>query len=124
MGTHGASVFILTAVDDVWVCKLRDPTTFYTGVLPSDILKHLQECCKGLHAIKTVNPPLIIQGYYADASSIPVYVNIIGDSHHKYLSTNLPLSNTTLLATSTKSVYSLQEYQDQSRKWECEPKDA
>ena len=57
MGTHGASVFILTAVDDVWVCKLRDPTTFYTGVLPSDILKHLQECCKGLHAIKTVNPP-------------------------------------------------------------------
>ena len=45
-GICGASAFILAIVDNVWVRKLCNPTTFYTDVLPSELLEHLEECCK------------------------------------------------------------------------------
>ena len=61
-GIRGAAAFILSIVDDVWVCKMRDTTTFYTDVLPSDFLTHLKEHCTGIYAIDSVDLPLIIQG--------------------------------------------------------------
>ena len=77
----------------------------------------------GLHAIDSVKLPLIIQVYYADALSMPVYLNILEDAQRKSLITDLSLSEATLLATETKSIFASQEYQDKSREWERDPKD-
>ena len=122
-GVRDAAAFILAVVYDMWVRKLRNPTTFYTEVLPSAFLKYLKEDFTGFRSIDDVNLPLIIQGYYADSSSMPVYVNMIKESQRKLLSTNIPFSSATLLVTATKSVFALQEYSDESCEWECDPKD-
>ena len=76
-GIYGASAFILAVIDDVWVCELRNPTKFYTNVLPSALLEHLKERCTGLHVINAIEVLLIIQGYYSDASIMPINVNIL-----------------------------------------------
>ena len=123
-GVHGASTFILAVVNNVWVYDLHNPTTFYTDVLPSALLEHLKERCTGLHTINTVNLPLIIQGYYTYASSMPLYINMLKDAQHKSQSTDLPLFDKTLLSTAKKSVFASQEYPEDSRKWEPDPKEA
>ena len=43
--------FILAAIEDTWVRKLREPITLYTAVSPSKQLSHLQALCGGLHAL-------------------------------------------------------------------------
>ena len=92
----------------MWVCELRNPTKFYTNVLPSALLEHLEERCTGLHAINAIEILLIIQGYYSDASIMPINVNILEDAQHKLQSTNQPLSDTTLLDTAIKAVFDSQ----------------
>ena len=109
-GIHGASAFTLAVVDPVWYEELSHPTTLYTNVLPATLLDHLEDCCTGLHAINAVDLPLIIQGYYANYLSIPVYINMLEDAQLKSKVTEPILSDATLLATSTKAVFSLQEY--------------
>ena len=59
---RGASAFILVVVDDVWIHKLRNHTIFYTDVLPSALIEHLEELCMVLYAIDTVDLLIIIQG--------------------------------------------------------------
>ena len=51
----------------MWVCELRDPTTFYNDFLPSALLIFFEERCTGLHAIDKFSLLPITQGYYADA---------------------------------------------------------
>ena len=51
------------------------------------------------------------------------YVNILEEAQIKSLSTDLPLSKSTIIATATKSVFASQEYTDQYREWECDLKD-
>ena len=96
--------FILTVVDNVWVSELHNPTMFYTDILPSALLTHPEVICSGLYAIDAYNLLFIIQGHYTDASSIPVYVNMLEDAQRKLLRTELPLSDVTLLDTTTKAV--------------------
>ena len=43
--------FILVVVEDTWVCKLCESVTFYTSVVSSELLYHLQTLCGGLHAL-------------------------------------------------------------------------
>ena len=40
-GVRAGSDFILAIVDDIWVHELRDPTPFYTNVLPSTLLQNV-----------------------------------------------------------------------------------
>ena len=37
-----ARYFILTVIEDTWVCELCDPVTLYTAVSSSILLSHLQ----------------------------------------------------------------------------------
>ena len=53
-----------------------------------------------------------------------IYVNMLKDAQRKLQITNLLLSDSTLLATATKYVFTSQEYPDDPRDWEREPKDA
>ena len=76
-GVRGASSFILVVVEPVWYRKLRHPTTLYTAFLPATLLGHLEDHCIGLHTIHAVDLPLIIQGYYANALSMPMYINML-----------------------------------------------
>ena len=87
---RGASAFILGVVDPVWYQDLRHPTTFYTAVLPATLFDRLKDRCTGLHAIDAINLPFIIQGYYADASSMPVYINMLEDSQKRSKSQTFP----------------------------------
>ena len=109
-GIRETSAFILSVVDKVFYKELKDSITFYTDILPSTLLNHLELNCLGLHAIDAVDLPIVIQGYYAEASSIPVYINMLEEVQHKSKSTPLPLSNAALLVTTTKAVLALQEY--------------
>ena len=120
-GIRETSAFILSVVDEVFYKELKDPITFYTDILPSTLLDHLELNCLGLHAIDAVDLPIVIQGYYADASSIPVYINMLEEAQRKSTSTPLPLSDATLLATATKAVMASQEYPDDTREWERLP---
>ena len=106
-GVSSVAAFILASVNDVWFRELRDPTTFYTNVLTFALLAHIEERCTELHAIGASDLPLIIQGYYADILSMPVYVNMLENAQRKSLSTDLPLSDATLLATATKADFAL-----------------
>ena len=124
IGVRGTATFILAAANNMWFRELRDPTTFYTDILPSALLAHIEENGTGLHVIDAVDLPLIIQGYYADASSMTVNINTIKDAQRKLLSTALPLSDATLLATETKAVFASKDYPGDSREWERDTKDA
>ena len=121
-GVHNASAFILAVVVKVWVRKLCDLTTFYTNVLPSALVEHYEERCTRIHAINAINLLLIIQVYYVDVSRMLFYFNMIEDAQSKFQTTDLPLSDATLFATTTKAVFALKEYPDGSREWECDSK--
>ena len=43
--------FILVVVNNIWVRKLRESVTFYTSIVPLELLYHLQKLCGGLHAL-------------------------------------------------------------------------
>ena len=121
-GVHGASTFILTVVDPFWYQELNHPTTFYTAILPTTLLNHLEDRCTGLNAIDASDLPMIIQGYYTDASRMPIYINMLEDTQRRSKTTDSPLYDATLPATATKTVLALQEYPDETRKWERKAK--
>ena len=80
MGVHGASAFILAVVNNVWVREIRDSITFYTNVPSSALPKYIGEFCLGLHSINAINLPIIVQGFYSNASSMHVYANMLKDA--------------------------------------------
>ena len=49
---------------------------------------------------------------------------MLEDAQRNSLSTNLPLSNVNLLTTAMKPIFTLQEYPDESCKWERKSQDA
>ena len=69
-----SSKFILAAVEDTWVRKLRDPDLLYTAIKPRDLLKHLQAMCVGLHATDVMNFQNEMQTYHEDMEGIPAYI--------------------------------------------------
>jgi len=51
-----------------------------------------------------VDLPVIIQGLYAEAPNLLVYINKLENAQHKSFSTPPPLSDATILAPTTKGV--------------------
>ena len=63
--------FIITVVEDTWICKLWEPVMFYTAVTPSEILARLQTLCGGLHALDVLALKNETKHFHLDMEGTP-----------------------------------------------------
>ena len=65
----------MEVVDKTWYKELKDLDTFYTNVSALQLLEHLTKLCAGLHAVDAVDIPTLMQTLFANAESIPQFMN-------------------------------------------------
>jgi hypothetical protein len=106
---RGVKVFIEAVVNNMWICNLRDPETFYSNVTALDIFNQLREPSGGLHTLDMVSLTIQMSKYYEGMPDIPEYIFLLKDAQRKAARVCLPipdqtltiLASTALLATGT-----------------------
>ena len=98
--------FILTVVEDTWVCELQETATFYTAMAPHELLDHLQTLCGGLHALDMLALKNEMQNYHLDMKGIPEYVNALEDAHKQSKRAGKPIKADKFLLIVTNAMLS------------------
>jgi hypothetical protein len=70
----GCKKLIHAAVEEVYINKLKDGTTFFHKVFARDIPKHLKKNSTGLHTLNIVALCLNMLLFYKKASSMPDFI--------------------------------------------------
>ena len=98
--------FILAVVGDTWLCKFREPVTFYTDMKPSELLNLLKTLCSSSHALDVLALQNEMQHYHLYMEGIPVNINMLKDSHKKSKRAGIPITAATLLVISINTILS------------------
>ena len=106
----GCHTFIIDAVKDTWIHKIRHRETMYANVTTKALMNHLQLRCGGLHVLNNVDLTSEMLTYYDDAAGVPKYTNMLEDNHKKGHQTELPLSDVTIVAIATRSILQYQAF--------------
>jgi hypothetical protein len=69
----GIKIFIEAVVNNMWICNLRNPETFYSKVIALAIFDHLHECSSGLHVLDMVSLTIQMSQYYGGMLSTSSY---------------------------------------------------
>jgi hypothetical protein len=94
---HGAKVFIEVVVNDMWICNLCNPETFYSNVTALAIFNHIRKRSSGLHSLDMVLLTMIqMSQYYKGTPDIPQYIFLLEDTQCKAARACLPITNQTL----------------------------
>jgi hypothetical protein len=93
---HGIKVFIKAAVQDTWICDLRDPETFYLNVTAFTLFNHLRKRSGGLHALDMASLTIQMSQYYEGMPDIPEYIFLLEDAQRKAARACLPVTDQTL----------------------------
>jgi thymidylate kinase len=82
---------ICTAVEEVYINKLKDGTTFFHKVFARDLLEHLKKNSTGLHALNIVVLRLDTLLLYKNAASMPDFILAMEEAQKKAKHTELPI---------------------------------
>jgi hypothetical protein len=93
---HGVKVFIEAIVNDMWICDLCNPETFYSNVTALTIFDHLCKHSGGLHALDMVSLTIQMSQYYEGMPDIPEYIFLLEDAQRKAARACLPVTNQNL----------------------------
>jgi hypothetical protein len=113
--------FVLGAVEEIRYRDLRDARSFYTNVMVSQLMAHLNTNCRGLYPSELVNLPTDMLGYYAAAEGIPEYINMLEEAQRKLAHASLPMSDDQLLAIALTAVLASKHFPFPTNKWEALP---
>jgi hypothetical protein len=80
---RGVKVFIVVIGNDMWICDLRDPKTFYSNVTALVIFNHLCKHFGGLHVLDMVLLTTQMNQYYKGMTDIPEYIFTLEDAQQK-----------------------------------------
>ena len=114
----GLMRFLATNFDESWNQELENTGIFYTNVLASKMMVHLQKRSGGWHAIDAVNIMSNMQQYLDKAARIPVYTNMMEKAQNKTAQAKLPISDDILVGIATKAILASDHFPRAADAWE------
>ncbi len=115
---HGVKVFIEAKVNDMWICNLRYPETFYSNVTALAIFNHLCERSGGLHAMDMVLLTIQMSQYYEHTLDILKYIFLLEDAQRKAARARLPVTNQTLTVLASTALLAADTFHRTTELWE------
>jgi hypothetical protein len=109
---------ICTAVEEVYINKLKDGTTFFHKVFVGDLLEHVEKNSTGLHALNTIALRSTMLLLYKNAASMPDLILAIEEAQKKAKHAELPILNIKLAIYAAIFVLQLGKYKKDTNKWE------
>ena len=83
--------FILAAMEETWVIKLKDPDTYYNEVTVRQLLDHLAENCDCLNNTDAVDVRIVILAWWDETPSVPKYILRMEKRKNKAEKANCPI---------------------------------
>jgi hypothetical protein len=113
-------VFIEAAVQDMWLCDLHNPKTFYWNVTALALFDHLCKCSGGLHALNVVLLTTQMSQYYEGMPNIPEYLFLLEDAQpqRKAVRARLPVTNQTLTVLAFTTLLAADSFPCTTKLWE------
>ena len=112
-------LFILWAVDDVWLSKLfKGMPTYYSEVFAKTMLDHLQELCLGNHEVDILVLMCKMHQMYHVFNTIPQYIDEMEKAQKQEERTEMPIVNTILFMMATKAMLETEGYPKAYGVWE------
>ncbi len=93
---HGIKVFVEAVVNDMWICNLCDPETFYSNITALAIFDHLSKRSGSLQALDMVPLTIQMSQYYKGMPDIPKYIFLPEDAQCKAARACPPVTGQTL----------------------------
>ncbi len=100
----GCKKLIRAAVEEVYINKLKDGTTFFHKVKARDLLKHLEKNSTGLHALDIVALCTNMLLLYKNAASMPDFILTMEEAQKKAKRAELPILDIELAMYAASSV--------------------
>ena len=92
--------------------------TFYTEVTSFTIMEHLRKISGGRYIIDAVDIMSDMKHYFDEASSIPVYINMMDTAQKNYDRAKLPIYDNMLVAIATKAILAYDRFPHTNDAWE------
>ncbi len=114
----GCKKLICAAVQEVYINKLKDGTTFFHKVFACDLLEHLEKNSTGFHALHITLLHLNMLLLYKNAVSMPDFILAMEEAQKKVKHTELPILDIKLAMYATAFVLQSGNYKKEPDKWE------
>jgi hypothetical protein len=110
----GCKKLICAAVEEVYINKPKDGTTFFHKIFACDLLKHLETNSTGLHALNIVAMCLNMLLLYKNAGSMPDFILAMEEAQEKAKHAELPILDIELAMYAATSVLQLGNYKKET----------
>jgi hypothetical protein len=114
----GCKKLIPTAVEKVYINKVKDGTMFFHNVFARDLFEHLEKNSTGLHALEVVALHLNILLLYKNAVSMPDFILAMEEAQKKAKCMELPILDIELAMYATTLVLQSGNYKKKTGEWE------
>jgi hypothetical protein len=105
-------------VEEVYIKKLKDGTTFFHKVFACDLLEHLEKNSTGLRALDIIVLLLNMLLLYKNATSMPDFILAMEEAQKKEKRAELPILDMKLAMYTATSVLQSSDYKKETDKWE------
>ncbi len=103
-------------MEEVYIKKLKDCTTFFHKVFARDLLEHLEKNSTGLHALNIVALRSNMLLLYKNAASMPDFILAMEEAQKKAKRAELPILEIKLAIYAATSVLQLGNYKKEAVK--------
>ena len=114
----GCKKLIHAAVEEVYINKLKDGTTFFHKVNARELLEHLEKNSMGLHALDIVALRTNMLLLYKNAASMPDFILAMEEAQKKAKQAKLPILDIELAMYAATSVLQSGDNKKETNEWE------
>ncbi len=114
----GSEELIRAAVEEFYINKLKDGTSFFHKVFARDLLELLEKNSIGLHALDIVALRTNMLLLYKNAASMPDFILTMKEAQKKAKRATLPILDIELAIYAATSVLQSGDYTKETDKWE------
>jgi hypothetical protein len=109
---------ICATVEEVYINKFKDGTTFFLKVFARDLLEHLEMNFTGLHALDIVALCSNMLLLYKNVASMPDFILAMEEVQKKAKRAEIPILDIKIAMYAATSVLQLGGYKKETDKWE------
>ena len=114
----GSEELIRAAVEEFYINKLKDGTSFFHKVFARDLLELLEKNSIGLHALDIVALRTNMLLLYKNAASMPEFILTMEEAKKKEMRAKLPILDYELAMYTATFVLQSGDYKKETDKWE------
>ncbi len=114
----GCKKLIRAAVEEVYINKLKDGTTFFHKVNAQELLEHLEKNSTGLHVLDIVALHTNMLLLYKNAASMLDFILMMEEAQKKAKQAELPILDIELAMYAATSVLQSGDYKKETNEWE------